>query len=87
MGVQIAAWCVAGAVAVVVLVTAFYSRRPIRSLLGSGVQGLCALASVNVLAAFTGVSIGFNLFSGGVCLFLGVPGVILLLLLKVIFQI
>lgn len=56
-----------------------------RGLIGSGAQGLCALAAVNVVGAFTGVSLGLNLLSGLSCLVLGVPGVVALLILKVIF--
>ena len=47
-----------------------------RGLIGSGAQGLCALAAVNVVGAFTGVSLGLNLLSGLSCLVLGVPGVV-----------
>ena len=36
--------------------------------------------------AFTSVSLGLNLFSGLVCLVLGIPGVIGLLLLKLLFN-
>ena len=63
------------------------SKRPVRGLLSSGIQGICALAAVNVAGAFTTVSLGFNLLSGLCCLVLGIPGVITLLVLKVIFQI
>jgi hypothetical protein len=43
------------------------------------------LAAVNVAGIFTGVSLGINLISGLTCLVLGVPGIITLLLLKLIF--
>lgn len=70
-----------------ILITAFRNGRPVRRLLGGTLQGACALAAVNVAGAFTGVSLGLNWLSGGACMALGVPGVITLLLLKVIFQI
>lgn len=70
---------------VVVGVALIRSKRPVRVLIGSGAQGLCALAAVNVVGAFTGVSLGLNLLSGLCCLVLGVPGVVALLILKVIF--
>ncbi len=70
---------------VVVAVALIRSKRPVRGLIGSGAQGLCALAAVNVVGAFTGVSLGLNLLSGLSCLVLGVPGVVALLILKVIF--
>lgn len=69
----------------VVAVALIRSKRPVRGLIGSGAQGLCALAAVNVVGAFTGVSLGLNLLSGLSCLVLGVPGVVALLILKVIF--
>lgn len=64
----------------------FRTGKPVRSLAGSGIQGICALAAVNVAGAFTSVSLGLNLFSGLVCLVLGIPGVIGLLLLKLLFN-
>lgn len=60
------------------------TRRPVKAFLGSGVQGICALAAVNVAGAFTGVSLGLNMLSGLCCAVLGIPGVITLLILKVI---
>ena len=59
----------------------------IRRWLGSALQGGCALAAVNVAGAFTGVSLGLNALSGIACAVLGVPGVITLLFLKLIFGI
>ena len=87
MGLQILLWCVAGIIAVAVLMGAWKTRRPIRSLLGSALQGASALAAVNVTGMFTGVSLGLNALSGIACAVAGVPGVITLLLLKLIFAI
>lgn len=78
--------CLGAAGTLWILVTLIRSRKPIRGLLGSTLQGACALAAVNVTGMFTGVSIGLNLFSALSCAILGVPGVITLLLLKVIFS-
>ena len=78
---------VAVLVLLAVWIALFRSKKPVRGLLGSGAQGLCALAAVNVAGAFTGVSLGLNLLSGLSCLFLGVPGVVTLLVLKVIFMV
>ncbi len=69
------------------LITLFRNGRPVRRLLGGTLQGTCALAAVNVAGAFTGVSLGLNWLSGVACAALGVPGIITLLLLKVIFRI
>lgn len=85
MGVTILLWCVAAVGAVVVLIGAIKTGKPIRALLGNALQGVCALAAVNVTGVFTGVSLGLNLLSGIACAAAGVPGVITLLLLKLIF--
>ena len=69
------------------LLTLIRTRRPVRRTLGSFLQGGCALAAVNVSGGLTGVSLGLNWCTFGVCAALGVPGVIGLLLLKVIFGI
>lgn len=87
MGVQILLWCVAAGVGITVLIGAVKTGRPIRNLLGSALQGVSALAAVNVTGMFTGVSLGLNLLSGIACAAAGVPGVITLLLLKLIFEI
>ncbi len=61
------------------------TRRPVRSLLGSTLQGFCALAAVNVTGIITGVTLGVNWLSATCCALLGVPGVITLLLCNFIF--
>ncbi len=71
---------------VVLLVTLFLTGRPVRACLGSTLQGACALAAVNVTGALTGVSLGLNWFSAVACVSLGVPGVIGLLLLRLIVE-
>ncbi len=87
MGITIFLWCLAVGVGLAVLIGAVKTGRPIRSLLGSALQGASALAAVNVTGMFTGVSLGLNLLSGVACAAAGVPGVITLLLLKLIFAI
>ena len=78
---------IVGAVMVIAVAAALFRKgKPVRSLVGSGIQGICALAAVNVAGAFTSVSLGLNLFSGLVCLVLGIPGVVTLLFLKLIFN-
>lgn len=72
---------------VAVFTSMFRSGKPLRRLFGSCVQGLCAIAAVNVAAMFTGVSLGFSWLSTGTCAALGVPGVVTMLLLKVIMAI
>ncbi|MDD4413910.1 MAG: pro-sigmaK processing inhibitor BofA family protein [Oscillospiraceae bacterium] len=74
-------------VSIAVLISLFKTKRPIRSFLGSGTQGICALAAVNVAGAFTGVSLGLNFISGFFCVVLGIPGVISLLVIKTVMNI
>lgn len=81
---QIALWILGGSIALAVLMAAVRTGKPLRRLTASGVQGLCALGLVDVLGAFTGVSLGFSWFTTGVSAVLGIPGVVCLLLLRVI---
>ncbi len=83
-GIQIALWSVAALFTLWLLVTAVRNGHPIRRLLSSGTQGLCAIGLVNVLGTFTGVSLGFSWLSIGIAMTLGIPGVIGLTLLDII---
>ena len=85
MWLPIVVYAIAGIGGSALLAALLYSRKPIRNLFGSVFQGICALAAVDVAGMFTGVSLGINWFTLGVCGTLGVPGVITLLLLKLIF--
>ena len=58
--------------------------KPLRRLFASGLQGLAAIAVVDLVAAYSGVSLGLSWLSLGGSLVLGVPGVITMLLLNVI---
>ncbi len=81
---KILLWALGGAIVIAVLVAAFRTGKPLRRVAASGVQGLCALGMVDVLGAFTGVSLGFSWFTAGVCTVLGIPGVVGLLLLNIL---
>lgn len=83
--VTVVLWSVAVVGGIVLLRALIKNGKPLRRLLGGALQGWCALAAVNVVGMFSGVSIGLNVFSLAVCGVLGVPGVIALLLLKAIF--
>ena len=71
----------------IVLIAMVIAGKPLRRLLVSGTQGLCLLAAVNLTSGLTGVSLGLGLFSGTCCVAFGIPGVILLLFLRVLFPI
>lgn len=86
IGLSIAVGAVGVLVVLAVGIALFASGKPVRRLVGSGAQGLCALAAVNIVGAFSTVSLGFNIFSGLCCLVLGIPGVVGLLVLKLIFN-
>lgn len=79
-----ALWIIGGVIALAVIIGAFMTRRPIRSLLSSALQGFCALAAVNVFSVFSGVTLGVTSFSVAVCGVLGIPGVATLLVLQVL---
>ena len=57
----------------------------VRNIYRSSVSGVLALCAVNLTAAFTGVSLGFSMLSGGAALLLGIPGVIGMLLMNALF--
>ena len=67
------------------LITLLVSGRPLRRLLTTAVQGICALAAVNVTGVFSGVTLGIGWLTGGAAVFLGLPGVIGLLIARLLF--
>ncbi len=77
-------WIVVGVITAAVLVGAFWTGKPIRALCGSAVQGICALAAVNVISGISGVTLGVTPFSVAVCSVLGIPGTATLLVLQVL---
>lgn len=60
-------------------------RHPCRALLAGALCGIAALAALALLAPYTGVQLPLNRFTGAVAAVLGLPGVVLLLLLDIIF--
>lgn len=86
LGLTITAGIVGAVITLVVIIALFRSGKPVRGLVGSSAQGICALAAVNVAGAFTGVSLGLNMLTGLTCVVLGIPGVAALLFLKLIFN-
>ena len=77
-------WMIGGGITLSVLIGACLTRRPIRALASSAFQGLCALAAVNAVSAWSGVTLGLTWFSVAVCGVLGIPGAVTLLVLQVI---
>lgn len=75
-------WIMAGVSAAAVAIAACGQRHPLRRAGASALCGCCALGLVNVLTAYTGVSIALNHATAFVAVVLGAPGVILLLALR-----
>lgn len=61
--------------------------RTLRKWAAGGVVGCLALWAANVAGALTGVSVAYNLWTIGTAIFLGLPGVIGLFVLKLLLQI
>lgn len=72
----------AGVIAAALLIAAWCTGRPIRALLASAMQGLCALAAVNIVSIWSGVTLGVTVFSASVCAALGIPGAATLLIMQ-----
>ncbi len=75
---------VVGAAMLAVLVTLVRTGKPIRQLFTSLIQGVCAIAAVDIVGVFTGISLGFGWFTILGCAAFGMPGVISMLLMRLI---
>lgn len=76
----------AAASALLILIFAFLSKRPLRLLLLNALAGICALAAINLTARFSGVHIPINQATAvGGCVF-GLPAIAGFLLLNFIFM-
>lgn len=73
-----------GIAMLVMLVSYFRTEKPLRMVFSSLIEGVCAMAAVDVVGIFTGVSLGFGVFSLVCCGVFGVPGVISVLLMRLI---
>lgn len=77
-------WLLGVIIGLVMLVAFLRSGHFLRSLLFSAVTGNAALFAVGYLGAFTGVVLSLNLFTIGVATIFGIPGVLTMLILKLI---
>ncbi len=77
-------WVIGGVIAVLVFIGACLTGRPLRALFSSALEGVCALAAVNVFSVFSGVTLGVTAFSMTVSTVLGIPGVAALLVMQVL---
>ncbi len=78
-GPLMAVLVVTGFILLIILIRA---RRAVGTAAVSASGGLAALAVVNLTGLITGVTLPLNLFSVLVCLILGAPGIISLLVLQ-----
>lgn len=67
-----------------VVAAAMKAKRPLLRALGSAACGAASLGAVNLLAGYTGVAIALNYATAFVAVVLGAPGVITLLLLRLL---
>ena len=77
-----AALVLGGLWAAVLVVRAAAAREGALRAAVNGLLGLAALLAANVFADYTGVHLGFNVFTGTTAGVLGIPGVVLLMLVQ-----
>lgn len=63
---------------------AYKSKKPVIKGTASALSGAAALGAVNLLAAYTGVGIALNYASAFIAVVLGVPGVVMMLILRLV---
>ena len=79
--------CVCGVFLLLVAVQVIMkTKHPVRHAVGGILVGLCTLAVVDLVGAFTGVSLPISPLTIGVSGVAGIPGVTLLLLANLIFK-
>lgn len=85
---QQAVMAVSGGVLAILMLT-FYVKtgKPVRAFLGSAVPGVLALAVIDYAAFFTGVGLLVNVSTIFMSVVLGLPGVILVLALRMLWGI
>lgn len=81
-------WYIAAALAALfILIALIRSGHFLRCLVFSAVTGNAALLVISYLGAFTGVALGINLFTVGTATLLGIPGVLAMLLIRLLFSV
>lgn len=81
---QITGLVVAVAALLAVCAALRHTKSPLRRALYSAGCGVAALGAVNLLALYTGVSVALNYATAFVAVVLGAPGVVCLLLLRLL---
>jgi len=73
--------------AVAIFLASLKSKHPMKTLLSSALAGLVTLVVVAVSGHFTGVSLAINLWTLGCAAVSGIPGVVLMLAIKLVWRI
>lgn len=63
---------------------AYKSKKPILKGTASALSGAAALGAINLLATYTGIGIALNYASAFIAIVLGVPGVVMMLALRMV---
>ena len=82
---KISALVVLSVTALILLVLFIKSRKPIKSIVLNAFSGIITLILINITTSFTGIHIPVNWWSVAASAGLGLPGVIGLILLPMIF--
>lgn len=78
-------WYALGAVALLIFIVLLRTGHFVRTLFFSALTGNAALLAIGWGGAFTGITLLPNIFTVGVATILGIPGVLSMLLLRLIF--
>ena len=73
--------------AVAIFLASLKSKRPMKTLLSSALAGLVTLVAVAVSGHFTGVSLAINFWTLACAAASGIPGVVLMLVIKLVWRI
>ena len=73
--------------AAAILICAFKTKHPVRTILISALSGIAVLSIVSITGAFTGVSLPINGWTVGCSGVAGVPGVLLMLVMRMVWDI
>ena len=72
--------------AIVILFAAMRTKRPMKTLISSAIGGIIALIAVAITGIFTGVVLNINLWTLLCAAFAGIPGVVLMLVMKMLWN-
>ena len=84
IGLSVMVYTAIGAAMVAVVIALLRTGKPLRIATASLIEGVCAMAAVDVVGIFSGVSLGFGWFSMACCAAFGIPGVISMLVMRMI---